>query len=62
GRSLKTVRNHLSELKSMGLVASRGRGAPLELTRWGLVLAGVPRESRELAAKVTGGPESSSPV
>ncbi|MEM1848705.1 MAG: CRISPR-associated CARF protein Csa3 [Thermofilaceae archaeon] len=62
GRSLKTVRNHLSELKSMGLVSSRGRGAPLELTRWGLVLAGVPRESRELAAKVTGGPESSSPV
>jgi len=50
GRSPKTVRNHLSELKAMGLVVSRGRGAPLELTRWGRVLAGAPGGGEELAA------------
>ncbi|MCX8181385.1 MAG: CRISPR-associated CARF protein Csa3 [Thermofilaceae archaeon] len=41
-KSLKTVRNHLWELKAMGLVSAHGRGAPLTLTKWGLVLAGVP--------------------
>lgn len=39
GRSLKTIRNHLWELKRMGLVVSRGRGAPLRLSRWGEALA-----------------------
>jgi len=53
GRSPKTVRNHLSELKAMGLVASRGRGAPLELTRWGRVLAGPPGGGRDLAVAVS---------
>jgi len=35
GKPVKTVRNHLSELKRMGLVVSSGKGAPLRLTRWG---------------------------
>jgi len=39
GRSVKTVRNHLTELKAMGLIAARGRGAPLKLTEWGEALA-----------------------
>ncbi|MEM2794538.1 MAG: CRISPR-associated CARF protein Csa3, partial [Thermofilaceae archaeon] len=47
GKPAKTVKNHLSELKSMGLVASHGRGAPLEVTRWGAVLVGFPERSGE---------------
>ncbi len=46
-RNVKTIRNHLSELKSMGLVASRGRGAPLTLTGWGYALVGSPVSRRE---------------
>ncbi|MEM3943499.1 MAG: CRISPR-associated CARF protein Csa3 [Thermofilaceae archaeon] len=53
GKTLKTVRNHLSELKRMGLVAARGRGAPLELTRWGAVLAGAPGSGGEPAARTS---------
>ncbi|RLE84289.1 MAG: hypothetical protein DRJ67_10795 [Thermoprotei archaeon] len=40
-KSPKTIRNHLTELKKMGLVASSGRGAPLRLTTWGRALAGT---------------------
>lgn len=47
GKPAKTVKNHLSELKSMGLVASHGRGAPLEVTRWGAVLVGFPGRGGE---------------
>lgn len=41
-KSPKTVRNHLTDLKRMGLVASSGRGAPLRLTTWGnAIVAGT---------------------
>ena len=45
-KSPKTIRNHLTELKKMGLVASSGRGAPLRLTTWGKALAGRGQEIR----------------
>jgi len=41
GRSSKTVRNHLSELKKMGLVASQGRRGGLKLTSWGKAILGI---------------------
>ena len=43
GKSPKTIRNHLSELKKMGLVIARGRGAPLKLTDWGKALVNATR-------------------
>lgn len=48
-RSIKTIRNHISELKAMGLVTVRGRGGPLQLTNWGKVLVSenIPEDKGE---------------
>ncbi|MCC6065934.1 MAG: CRISPR-associated CARF protein Csa3 [Thermofilum sp.] len=40
GKALKTVRNHLSELKRMSLVASTGRRGGYKLTSWGRAVLG----------------------
>lgn len=41
GVSLKTVRNHLSDLKKMNMVTSKGRRGCFELTSWGKAVAGL---------------------
>jgi len=40
GKSLKTVRNHLSELKKMSLISSTGRRGGYKLTSWGRAVLG----------------------
>ncbi len=39
GLSLKTVQNSLSELKKLGLIYQKGRGAGVYLTNWGRLFA-----------------------
>ena len=49
GTAPKTVRNHLSAMKSMGIVYSRGRGGGYYLTKWGELVASVAKSRERLA-------------